>query len=251
MKKIFPLVCIALLCFSCKKSNNNSNSIYSLPNAYSNQSAGASSKDLLRDTTYTGLNVEIQYMPGYQPDSQMITNAVNFLNTFCNKPNGINLKFELIPSQSKTSMSMNDVMLLEKQSRNYYTNFKNIWIYVLITDGYSDSAGALGMAYRNTSICLFGKEIYNNSGNYGQGDLTTAETAILNHELGHLLGLVNLGSPMQVNHLDATHAGHCNNPKCLMYYNIENVGMFGTLTNGNPPQLDPNCMNDLIANGAK
>jgi hypothetical protein len=251
MKKIFPFICVALFLFSCTKNNTSSNNAGTLTNTYSNQSVGASSKDLLIDTTYTALNVEIQYMPGYQPDSQALINFINFLTTICNKPNGVNVKLELIPTQNKSVMTLNDVMLLEKQSRNYYTNGHNVWLYMLITDGYSDSTGSLGMAYRNTSICIFGKNISDSSGNLGQVDRSTAETALFNHELGHLLGLVNLGCPMQTNHLDTAHGNQCNNPECLMYYKAETADLFKTLIAHNPPKLDANCIKDLIANGGK
>lgn len=251
MKKLFPLVCFSLLLFSCHKSNNTSTNIYNLPNDYSNRSVGASAKDLLRDTTYGSLNVEVQYMPGVKPDSQAVLSMKNFLSTYCNKPNGINFVFEPLPTQNKTTMSLNDVMLFEKQNRKYYTSTFNVWLYVLVTDGYSDSSGTLGIAYRNTSICLYGGNILANSGNFGQIDRATLEATVMDHELGHLMGLVNLGTPMVTDHQDVAHGNHCTNPHCLMYYQAETNFTIGGLLSGAPTQLDSNCIADLDSNGAK
>jgi hypothetical protein len=72
----------------------------------------------------------------------------------------------------------------------------------------------------------------------------------MEHEYGHLLGLVNLGSPMQVDHKDPA-SNHCNNSSCLMYYETQVGQMGGILVSGPVPSLDANCRNDLKANGGK
>ncbi|MCW3108665.1 MAG: hypothetical protein JWQ09_3171, partial [Segetibacter sp.] len=109
----------------------------------------------------------------------------------------------------------------------------------------------LGVAYRNTSIALFGKAIKSFSGGYNQVTASTLETGTLEHELSHLLGLVNLGSPLVTNHADPNNLHHCNNSKCLMYYQAETSQFLGKFTPGSIPALDANCHNDLIANGGK
>lgn len=74
---------------------------------------------------------------------------------------------------------------------------------------------------------------------------------MLEHEVGHLLGLVDLGSPMQTNHKDVAHGNHCNNSGCLMYYTSETTDILGFLLTGAIPTLDANCIADLKANGGK
>ena len=41
-------------------------------------------------------------------------------------------------------------------------------VYVLFTDASYEVANVLGVAYRNTSVVLFGKTIRSNSGGLGQ-----------------------------------------------------------------------------------
>ena len=63
----------------------------SLPeiNAENNKSVGASANDLLSSSKYSTLKIEIQYMPGFQPDPASISNLNSFINSLANKPNGV------------------------------------------------------------------------------------------------------------------------------------------------------------------
>jgi hypothetical protein len=65
------------------------------------------------------------------------------------------------------------------------------------------------------------------------------------------MGLVDLGSQMQVPHKDATHGNHCNNSGCLMYYASETTDILGFLITGAIPAFDANCRADLHANGGQ
>ncbi len=78
------------------------------------------------------------------------------------------------------------------------------------------------------------------------------ETTVLNHELGHILGLTNLGAPLQSPHEDSEHPKHCDVQSCLMYFAAETgAGIMGMVIGGSVPQLDPQCIADLQANGGK
>ena len=117
----------------------------------------------------------------------------------------------------------------------------------------------------------------------GRSDSITnadVEIATLNHEFGHLLGLVNLGSPPVNDHEDVDAENHCNVNPCLMRAELE-FGASGRLSASNnknslhssctldgnillnqmesnvsrglaaPPDLDAECQLDLEANGGR
>jgi hypothetical protein len=246
MKKLLPVLCLMLFLFSCKKESTNPES---LPNAYSDQSVGASANDMLSADKYTTLNIQIQYMPGYELDATTIANVTTYLTSLCNKPGGINITQSEIAANGDT-LNVSEVAVIESQNRTSYTSGTTLAVHVLVTDGYDTSLTTLGFAYRNTSICLFGEDIFNNSGGAGEVTRIGLESTVLEHEFGHIMGLVNLGTPMVVFHQDTAHGNHCNNPNCLMYYAVEIHAGLGMLAS-NIPVLDSNCRNDLHANGGK
>ena len=189
-------------------------------------------------------------MPGYEPDAAVVANFTNFFNAFCNKPGGITVTQQQIPASGKATLTIDEIVKIEKANRTIFTKDNQVAIHVLIVDANYTTPNIVGLAYWNTSLCLFGKLLYANSGGIGQVSRIKLESTILDHETGHILGLVDQGSPMQTPHRDAANGMHCNNNSCLMYYAIETVDP-GGIFNVNVPLPDQNCRDDLKANGGK
>lgn len=242
---VFILSCI----IACKKETNFANN----PDAddLHNKSVGYSANQLLSAGTFKSLKIEIQYMPGYAPDAGAMNHLQSVLSTYLNKPSGISIVTKEIPSASSTTLSVDQVRTIEEQNRTVFTTGDQIGVYFLYTNGNFTDNNVLGVAYRNTSMALFGKKIHDNSGGLGQASRTKLEATVLEHEFGHILGLVDIGSPMQTNHKDAAHGNHCNNTNCLMYYASETTDILGFLVTGNIPSFDTNCIADMQANGGK
>lgn len=253
LRKITPLFFLSFLLFltACSKKDTTTNGGLDGISDANNKAVGASAKELLTAQTYTALKIEIQYMPGYAPDAAALNNMTGFLNNLLNKPNGIQVTQTQITGSGKASLNINEIATIEKNNRTVFTTGNTVGAYLLITDADYFEPNILGLAYRNTSMVLMGKTIHQNSGGIGQVSRTKLVTTVLEHEVGHLLGLVNLGSPMTVNHQDASHGNHCNNSGCLMYYQSNTSDMLGILLTGNIPPLDANCSNDLKANGGR
>jgi hypothetical protein len=249
--KEISLLCsfLVLLLAACKKSETITNLPYI--NSENNKTVGASANDLLSATKYSSVKIEIQYMPGFQPDAASVNNLTNLLNSLVNKPGAVTVIQSQVASAGNTVLSLNDIALFEKNNRTVYTSGTQLGVYVLYTDGNYSEGNVLGLAFRNTSISLLGKTIHDNSGGIGQASRTKLESTVLEHEFAHLLGLVNIGSAMQTNHQDGAHGNHCNNNSCLMYYASETTDILGLLITGNIPVLDTNCKADLTANGGK
>ncbi len=215
------------------------------------QGVGSSGRDLLSSKNFTTLNIEIQYMTGFAPDASSLNNLSSFLNSLINKPGGIKISQKEIPADNRSSYTLNDIAAIEQKDRTAYNSGDQLAVYVLIIDGAYAQPTIAGVAYRNTSICLFGKTIFANSGDIGQPSRTKLESTVSEHEFGHLLGLVDVGTPMVTNHKDTSHGNHCNVTSCLMYYAVETSGVFGTLVTDDIPTLDSQCLADLQANGGK
>ena len=232
---------------SCSKGDEISPADIPLLNSANNNKVGASARELL-DKTKPKLLVEIQYMPGYQLQEQTIRNFTSFLRAYLNKPGGIEVTQKEIPETGAVTKSLIDVARIEQQYRTAFNTDDQVSVHVLVTNSGYTTNKVLGIAFRNTSLCLFGKTIHQNSGGIDQASRIKTESTILTHEFGHLLGLVDLGSPMQTNHRDAAHNNHCIDATCLMQYGVQTNLLAVT---GNIPVLDANCRNDLRANGGK
>lgn len=242
---IFLFLCIA----GCAKKDQ----LTGLPaiNSENNKTVGASANDLLSDAKFNSIKIEVQYMPGFQPDATTLNNLTAFINTLVNKPGGIIITQKQIASSGKNVLSLTDIATIEKDSRTVYTSATELGVYFLFIDGAYTDANVLGIAYRNTSLCIMGKTVHDNSGGIGQASRTKLESTITQHEMAHIFGLVDIGTAMQNNHKDAAHGNHCNNSNCLMYYASETTDILGFLITGSIPTLDANCKADLHANGGK
>lgn len=220
------------------------------------KSVGASAHDLLSNDKYTSMVVEIQYMKGFQPSSEAVDAMRSFFNARLSKSKGIAFVYTEIPAQGKGSYSLDDVVAIENASRTQFTSRKEIALYFLFLDGNASTdtqdLKTVGEAYYNTSMAVFQKTVLDNTGGVGQADEFVVEATVITHEIGHLLGLVDLGSDMQNNHVDGEHANHCINEDCLMYWLVGSGSMIGNMLGTQTlPTLDANCLADLHGNGGK
>ncbi|MDX1651775.1 MAG: hypothetical protein R3277_04740 [Brumimicrobium sp.] len=243
---IFTAVLIVSGSFACKK--NDSGGVVT----DNNSGVGASANALLSEDYYEKIVVEVMYMPGFAPTQSSLNNLRNFLLNHTNKPLGVDVISREINSSGQTTYSMADIQSLENSNRQYFNEGKTITTSMIIVDGeYATNDQVLGVAYKNTSTVIFGKTIHDNSGGLSQPTRTKLESTVFNHEFGHLLGLVDIGSPMVNNHEDPGHESHCDNDNCLMYYASQTTEITSFLLGSDIPELDQNCKNDLIANGGK
>jgi predicted Zn-dependent protease len=211
--------------------------------------------DFLSDDKFDKLIVEIQYVSGYEPTAKSLDNLKTFLQQRLNKPEGISIVQNSISSPGKSAYSLEEIRAIEKANRTQQADGSTLTAYFFFADGdYAANSGnskVLGIAYGASSMVLFEKTIREFSGGITQPSATTLETTVINHEFGHVLGLVNNGTSMQDAHQDEAHGKHCNNKDCLMYYTVATSEIVSNIIGGNIPELDAGCINDLRANGGK
>lgn len=252
--KFILFTSLLIITFGCSNNDDSpqENGINKEPNL---KPTGSSANDFLSSNNYKSLVIEITYAGNLAPNAQTVTNLQQFFNNRTNKPNGITVISKQIPTQAGSPFTSTEISEIENANRTQYNNADVLKLNILFINGGSQSdtqtSKILGVAYRNTSCVLFEESIIQLSNQINEPNRVDLETTVILHEIGHLLGLVNLGSAMQTNHLDTTHDKHCTNQSCLMYWQIENSGVMQMMANGNVPQLDANCLADLQANGGK
>lgn len=255
MKYIKFLLFFTLLAANLSCSNDKNSSDENGINTSGNKKdTGSSARGFLASDTYQSLVIEVSYVEGFRPNAQTLINLKQFLETLLNKPNGISVVEKQIPFPSKTVFSLDDIVEIEDTNRTRYNDSGILAVHLLYINGNfesdTSSSKTLGTAYFNTSAVIYEKNIQELSDEINEPNRIDLETTVLLHEFGHLLGLVDLGSPMQNNHLDTDHDKHCNNESCLMFWKVENSGVLQMMSS-NIPQLDANCLLDLKANGGK
>ena len=206
--------------------------------AFHNRNLGASAREFLSDAVYKSLTVEIQYMKGFKPRQETVNQLSIFLNQYLNKPKGINIVLNEIGRKKNTPLTTDSVVAIEKTNRTLFVKDDHITLYILFTNSRHVDKRILGTAYRNTSAVIYGKALRENSNARGKLTRQELETAVLLHETGHLLGLVNKGSMAGSHHIDYDYPDHCTNKKCLMYHATETKKFSSILIKGNIPLLD-------------
>lgn len=255
IRKFIFCIAISLFVSSCSK-DDGPNGTDGNPMVANQQPTGSSSNDLLSDNRYKSMVIEMVYVEGFPPTSATISNVVTFLESRTFKPNGISVELRSIASPQSSPYTVQNAINVEEANRNNYNTSDQIAVWVFFADFQSnsntDESVVLGTAYRNTSIIIFEGTVQGLSNSPSEPSRSVLETTVLNHEFGHILGLTNLGAPLQSPHEDAENPKHCDVQSCLMYFATETgAGIMGMVIGGTVPQLDPQCIADLQANGGK
>jgi len=246
---------VSVIFFLGCSSDDNPNIINGVDRTPNLKATGSSANDFLADSKYNTLVIEVFYVKDFRPNPQTLVNLKNFMETHLNKPGGISIIEKEIASPGLAPYDIEEIVQIESTIRTKYNTGNILTMYMLFADGGTttdtNSSFILGSAYRNTSFVMYESSIKNLSNSIGEPNRVDLETTVILHELGHLLGLVNLGTPMQNGHEDTVHPKHCQNENCLMFWETENSNIIGMLSGGNIPELDANCLADLQANGGK
>ncbi len=214
-------------------------------------------EDFLTDEKFDKLIIEINYVEGYAPSSAAVSLLKQRILERCYKSE-VEITMGSIPSGGSV-YTIEDVRGIEDLYRQSRNRGSTLTLHFLYLDGsYSedtDDAKVLGAAYRASSLVIFKNTI---AGSGGNGVLKPTkeqiENSVVVHELGHILGLVNMGTKMVKNHEDNEHPHHTTNKSCVMYWAVESsaiVNLFVTGGTAPPTQFGAECMADLKNNRGK
>lgn len=271
LKYVFLLLTAFLSVYSCSKDSSDVGSeteqtvvVNKTPNL---QGTGDSANDLLANSTYTKLLIEIAYVEGFRPTARTEADVIEFLKEVTFKQD-VQIIYKQLESTGKTSLTLQEIADEEKENRTVYNTEDTIAVYIYFADAPSDkdtpngNSATLGAVYRNTSMVIYESTVRKLANSSVLISLATAETATMHHEFGHLFGLVNLGTSMVNPHESQSENSegvvegdsHCDIDGCLMNAQLEfGSGMRRMLVakNGAVPELDAECKLDLQANGGR
>jgi hypothetical protein len=207
----------------------------------------------LRSSMYTSMVIEIDHEPGYRPYSSSADMLVERLESVCDKPSGITVKFSEVNFNHEGTWSAQDVRdkgWAEKdQSPREGTTLR--W-QIIFPAGTYETDTVLGVAVDASTVALFSDSIDEADGPFGRPSVEDVENSVLVHEVGHLLGLVNLVYKSPVDHEDPDHPGHSNNDESVMYWAVESSDISNFIFGDLPNEFDADDLADLagLADGS-
>lgn len=223
-------LCALLIVMSCSKSDENDDEQSKKVDKTANLlGTGASANDILSNNKFTKLKVEIAYVVGFKPKRQTIDELVRYLKLHTFKEEVETVYLELT-SPEKEELTVQEIADLEGENRTVYNDGDTLGVYIYFADAPSDGdeleegVVTLGAVYRNTSMVIYERTVKLLAGRNLLITDADVEIATVNHEFGHLFGLVNLGTPAVNNHEDTEAANHCTIEGCLMRAKLQ----FGT-----------------------
>lgn len=160
-----------------------------------------------------------------------------------------------VASSGKSPFSIEEIADIEKKERQQYNTGDEIVVWIYFADGKDEEDNnekrTLGSAFRNTSIVVYEKSIENFANQRGAPSKEILEATTLEHEFGHLFGLVDLGAPLLSDHEDPENDHHCKVSGCLMNAELEFGSGIVDVVNNGVPELKDACLQDLQAAGGK
>lgn len=175
------------------------------------------------------LIVEVDAEKGYEPTSSALDRLRSRLASVADKPNGIQILPVETFTDDRSPWSEDDLLAVERKYRDNYSSRSAMVLYVLYVDGsYSEQSDALGLAYDSSTYAVFAEKIRESAAT-PLVPAASIEQAVVVHEMGHVLALVNLGYTSPRDHEDPDHRGHSSDPNSVMYWAMDNVGVANLL----------------------
>lgn len=242
-KKCFPLFYLLALLFVLGCSSDSEPSEPAEPEitrevdkVANRQLTGDSAIDLLTNDEFTNLRIEIAYVAGFRPTQVAMEEFVAYLKERTFKEN-IELVYNELASPDEENLTLEEIDDLEEENRTAYNDGETLAIYIYFSDAPAEDDEpeeglvTLGAVYRNTSMIIHEATVRRLS-NQNFIPVEDVESSTLNHEFGHLFGLVNLGITPVNDHEDVQRDdmgepildedgntsgnSHCNVSGCLM-----------------------------------
>lgn len=200
---------------------------------------GGAARPILAPQPFNEIVVELAHVPGRAPSESARNHVRGILSEVTGKPVRIST-YEI--EGGRDSWSPDQIVELSKTRRTRSrAPTASIWIGYL--DGeFRPNENALGVALASTVAAIFPEKI----GIVGallhpEG----VERAVLLHEIGHILALVNVGYRSAIDREDPDHPNHSRNRESVMYWAVEDISVADVFRGGPPDNFDDADRADL------
>ncbi|MDX1621861.1 MAG: hypothetical protein R3320_12765 [Nitriliruptorales bacterium] len=196
---------------------------------------GANGRAYLRPD-HPSMIVEIDVQEGVSPGDGPVDHLIATIRKHADKPGGVQLAGGNTFSSDRREWTRDDLRAAAEENRQHYSDDQVVVLYLLYVRGGFYQGGeetrAIGVTYNASEIGLF-PERWSGLGSLVGAD-RNVERAVLVHEFGHALGLVNITYRSDIDHEDPDHPNHSSNKESVMHYAVETT-LVGQVFEGPPP----------------
>lgn len=206
---------------------------------------GAFARTILRPEPATRIVVELLVQQGAAPRQATVDHLRQTLSEASGKQVTITAPVDLPATEGRTS---DDEIRAMADRYGSAQRAGQAIVHLLFLRGNHEEDGVLGVAVRGDTAAIFTDSV--NDAATPLVGAATIEDAVTTHEMGHLLGLVDI--VLKSGREDPEHPGHSRNRQSVMYWAVE-ASIVAQALGGPPPRnYDSADKADLVAirNGA-
>ena len=176
----------------------------------------------LSSSQFTEMVIEIDHAPGYAPEASTVQLLIERLDDVCDKPDGIRAVITETEFSHSGTWSAEDVrdQALAYREAPPMDGATLRWHLLFPAGGYDDDS-VLGVAVNAADVAVFRDSIDDAENILRRPSAEDIENSVTLHEVGHLLGLVNLVYTSPRDHEDPDHPGHSSNEDSVMYWAVD------------------------------
>lgn len=202
---------------------------------------GSEAVTFLRDDV-PRMVVEVKAVEGHELSDEALEHLVSVMDEVLDKSEGIELRVATIPETAE-SYDGQDLVDLEAEHREVPISADVASVLVLSLNGDFRDAPVVGVAYSGSSFAIFPETMEEASSPLASR--AAMERAVLVHEMGHLLRLVNVGYESPRDRENTDHPHHSVNEDSVMHWAVQSASLADVLEGGPPDTFDDDDRADL------
>jgi hypothetical protein len=198
---------------------------------------GSLAATYLRPAGAASILVEVRSQAGAEPRPAAIQRVAAVLGQITGKP--VTIATGVVDGGSR-SWTADELRAVADQGAAQAAE-RAVLRLLYLHGGFAENDRAVGVAVRGDLAAVFADRVAQAAGTLG--DRAAVEDAVTMHEVGHLLGLVDL--VIDTGRADPDHPGHSPNRGSVMYHAVESTLLASVLAGGPPRDFDADDLSDL------
>ncbi len=200
---------------------------------------GAAARPMLRPEPFTEIVIEIDSVPGQEPEDRALNYMIDTLRRITGKKITLQGGNSLPATDGTTTASQVRTM---SKNRNTHSVAPRVSLYLAFLNGQAaESDRTLAYAVYSTVIGFYPDRWRGlaNVNNYA------VEGSIILHEVGHLLAQTEIDYVSPRHRKDEAHGNHTSNEASVMYWAVETTGISSVVRGAEPLAFDADDLADF------